>query len=112
MSLSDSWRADVQLPGTNLKVVMADTVWIEDSDGNVLLEFESFDEYSGIQTIGGSLQQEFDGSYGDRDPIGTAAMRLVELMGFWGRLSTEPELLERVQRSGEATIRKRGEGKS
>ncbi len=49
---------EINLPPGSLKVVIHSTVWIEDSEGNILLEFDSFDENSGIEIIGGTLQYD------------------------------------------------------
>lgn len=95
------WRSEIHidtLPPGGLLVVHEGTVWIEDSEGNVLLEFESFDEYSGIQVIGGSLQEEFEASYGDPDRMGTAIWRLVETLGWIGQYETDPDFRKRIQR--------------
>lgn len=51
----------VVLPAGSV-VVVAGTVSIENAEGDTLLEFESFDECVGIETIGGLLAAELEAS--------------------------------------------------
>jgi hypothetical protein len=50
----------LKLPDRPLYISTGDTIDIEDENGEILLSFQSFDEYSGIEQLGGNYNDEWN----------------------------------------------------